>query len=298
MSQQRIQDFGSPLVAESMKLLAASFSDPGILDGNDFVVDAVDRLRINPGSSITDQGVIIIEDEIKTLEIENTSLATDYTVYYSHVDEDISGGVPAILTLLQGLFTDDQIDGVVLGYVRYPGGGIPLDSSHFDQPAPLKLGLVKPLRETADWKVPAVDNGYQITSTTGGAITVTNEFDISGSQPQMLTRFRNNSGSSGSVVLTFPFKVKSQRLATLEMIISTDINTLLTASFIDSNGTVTVLSPTFTGDPNLGLKSVEIGRGTIQDSNTLVYVQLDLQIANAREIVLQAIGLNEFNLPI
>lgn len=298
MSQKRIQDFGSPVVAKSFKLLSGAITNPGILEGNEFVVDAADRLRINPGKCVTGEGIIIIEDEIKLLTIQNTSIPQDYTIYYSHEDADISGGIAAILTMDSGLLTSDLISGCILGYVRYPGGGNPLNQSHFIQPPPLTIGTLIPTRENASWLVPIKSKDYMITSTSGASITLTDTWDLSGSKPEMYLKLRNNNLTSGTNILTFPFKVQDSSYGLLQMIIATDINALITPHFIDSAGAVIPLSSAFTGQSSFLLKSVEIPRTASQIANTLVYVQLEVTLAAAREAKIQALGLNMYSLPV
>ena len=299
MVQRRIQDFGSPVIASSLKSLNSAFVSSAILDGNNFVVDGTDRLRVNPGSAVTDGGVIIIEDEAKFLTITNTSVPVDYTIFYSHTDADISGGVSATLTLDTGLLTESVVAGGILGYVRYPGGAVPLATEHFIQPPILKIGDFKPTAENSDWLVPIKSQGFLTTSTSGSTIDVTDTWDISGTQPQMYVKFRNNTTSTGGVVVTFPFKVRERPFAILQFTIATDINVLVTPSFIDSAGTVSALVTTaFTNEPTLSLKTVDIPRAAVQTANTLVFVQIDISIAAAREFLLQSIGLNQFNLPV
>jgi hypothetical protein len=299
MSQKRIQDFGSPVVASSLKSLNQAFVTSAILNGNEFVVDGTDRLRINPGSAVTDEGVIIIEDEAKFLTITNTSVPVDYTVFYFHDDQDISGGVPAVLTLDTGLLTEADVSGVILGYVRYSGGAVPLATEHFIQPPLLKIGDFKPTVDNSDWLVPIRNQGYLVTTTTGSTIDITDTFDISGTSPEMFVKFRNNTGSTGGVILTFPFKVKERPYAILQTIIATDINVLMTASFVDTAGTVFALNTIpFTNETTLTLKTEDIPRQAVQTSNTIVYIQIDVSVAASREFLLQSIGLNQFNLPV
>lgn len=298
MTQKRIQDFGSPVVASSLKALNSAFVTSAILAGNEFIVDSANRLRINPGTAVTNQGVIIIEDEAKFLTITNTSVPVDYTIFYFHEDADVSGGVAAILTLDTGILTESDVSGVILGYVRYPGGGIPLAVEHFVQPPVLKIGDFKPTVDNADWVIPIRNQGYLVTTTTGSTIDITDTWDVSGTSPEMYVKFRNNTVSSGGLILTFPFKVKENPYAILQMIIATDINVLVTASFIDTAGTVFALNTiAFTNEPTLTLKTVDIPRQSVQTSNSIVYVQVDISIAAAREFLLQAIGLNQYNLP-
>lgn len=172
MSQKRIQDYGSPVVAMSLKALAGAVTSQGVLYGNEFIKDSTDRMRINPGACVTHQGVIIVEDEAKLLTIENSTSASDWTIYYSHEDEDISGGVVAELVKESGLLTNDVVKGCILGYVRYPGG-VQLDQTHFIQPAELKIGTLVPTKENAQWVMPIRNQGYCVTYTSGSTINIT-----------------------------------------------------------------------------------------------------------------------------
>jgi hypothetical protein len=298
MTQKRIQDFGSPVVASSLKKINSAFVPPGILKGFEFLADSPSRLRVNPGVALTNQGVLIIEDEFKYLTLVNTSTPVDYTVFYDHNDQDVSGGVAANLTIQQGLLTASVIKGVILGYIRYPGGATPLSSSHFIQQPPLQIGSVQPKRETADWLIPIKSKGYMVTGTTGGVITITDTFDISGSKPEMYVRFRNNALVSGAVTLTFPFKVNDLPYANLQMLIGTDVNASLTPSIIDSTGASESLGASFSGNPGLVLHTISIPRNLVQTPNSIIYLQLELSMAVNREVKIQALGLNTFNLPI
>ena len=299
MTQRRIQDFGTPVVASSLKNLSKAFVVGKILEGNEFVVDGTSRVRVNPGSAITHEGVIILEDEIKFIEIPNTSVPQDYTIFYSHVDADISGGTPAILTLDSGLLTEAVVEGVILGYVRYPGGAVPLAPEHFIQPPVLKIGDVNPTDDNERWVIPIRNHGYMVTTVSGGAIDITDTWNISATIPEMYVTFRNNTGVTGGIIITFPFKVRERRFSILQMTLGTDINALVTPSFIDSAGTVFALvtSP-FSSDPDLDLKTLDLPRESVQNANGLVYVQLDASMVAAREYRLQSIGLNQFNLPV
>jgi hypothetical protein len=369
MSQKRIQDYGSPIVAQSLKSLIDSITTAGILSGNEFIRDSRDRMRINPGACVTHQGVIIVEDEAKMLGIENTGSAVDYTIYYLHEDVDISGGVAAELVVDSKLLTSDVIKGCVLGYVRYPGGGVPLEQSHFIQPPPLKIGTVTPTKQNADWIFPIRNQGYIITQTSGATINITDggvetftPISITGNivngsnvitsipstlyllvgmvvtgsgipsnstilsidtatqvtisnnasatltgvslsaqspKPYLYLKARNNQLTTGSVTLSFPFKVSELPYALLQIILSTDISALVTPLFIDSVGEVSdPLNTGFTGQSEFLLKSVSIPRTTIQTPNTVVYLQLQITLASGKEARIQCLGLNTYNLPI
>lgn len=299
MAQRRIQDFGSPVTAANLKALASAFSGPAVLSGNTFVADGADRLRVNPGSSITDEGVVIIESEPRFLTVPNTSNPVDYTVYYLHNDADISGGIPAELIIDAQLLDNDSIEGVILGYVRYPGGGIPLSSAHFIQEPVVQLGEVSPKEDGGSWHYPIKNSGYLITSTSGAALNITDVFDVSGSQPEMFVRIRNNDTVTGSTTLTFPFKVGSQPFSRLELVIATEINATVTPLILDSNGdSFSLVTTPLTGDPGLELETLTIPREAIQTPNTTIYLQLQISLFASREVRIQALGLNTFNSPI
>ena len=298
MTQRRIQDFGSPIVASSLKKMNSSYTKAARLSGFAFSVDGPDRLRINPGTAVTNRGVLIIEDEPKFLNIVNTSSPTDYTVYYDHTDQDVTGGVAAALTLAAGLLTPAVVSGVILGYVRYPGSSAPLATSHFVQPPELQIGRVTPTKEDAHWIVPVNSADYLVTGSSGGAIDITSVWDISGTKPEMYMKFRNNSLSTGTKTIVIPFKVGGGPYALLQLALATDINAALTPSIIDSAGNTEVLSAAFSGTPALTLHSVVLPRTLTQTPNTLIYLQLQTQMAVGREVKLQALGLNTYNLPV
>lgn len=300
MSQKRIQDYGTPIVAKSLKTISSSLVQAAVLSGNEFVVDSSDRLKVGPGRAITNQGVIIIEDESKILTVPNTASAVDYTVYYSHVDQDISGGVSASLVIEPGIFTAEVIDGVILGYVRYPGSGVPLSGSMFIQPPQAKIGNITPTRGNSDFIVPINQMSYMVTSQSGGPLDITSTWDTSVvSSPQMYLKIRNNGLSTGSVTLTFPFKVKDNPFALLQGIFFADINAIISAFFVDSAGSTSALMLTpITGAPSLNFYYYDVPRTSVQNTNSLVYLQIVVQCSASREARIQAVGLNEYNLPV
>jgi hypothetical protein len=97
-------------------------------------------MQISAGSCLLPDGVLIIENEIKSLVIPISSLATDYTVIYQLEDTVTLGGSPAILRLLSGIKRqEDFTDATILGWIRYQGGSVPLSSSFFIQPSSLRI---------------------------------------------------------------------------------------------------------------------------------------------------------------
>jgi len=140
MSQRRVTIFGDLIDTSDMPEVISNIMSAGRLTGNDFIVAASDYMSITAGSCLLPDGVLVVEDEIKSLVIPNSSLATDYTVIYQLEDTMTLGGSPAVLRLLSGVKRQqDFSDGTILGWVRYPGGSVPLSASFFIQPSHLRI---------------------------------------------------------------------------------------------------------------------------------------------------------------
>lgn len=143
MAQDRKNIFGALIETEDMPRALSALSAPGRLEGMDFSVSAADLLQVSAGSCILPDGVVILEDEDREILVNNSSFAADYTVIYQLEDVRVLGGSPAQLRLLAGIHQqDDFTDSTVLGWIKYPGGSIPLSESHFIQPASIRLGNV------------------------------------------------------------------------------------------------------------------------------------------------------------
>lgn len=144
MTQHRYFDFGEPASASIFKEMLSGLTGKTVLSGGEISVASVvppaqpDRLVIQPvwialnSPRLTEQGtkraaVLMYEDEPKQLTVPTSSAAAKYTIVYRHTDADIFGGNAAVLTLDSGLLQNQNIDdGLVLGYVLYPGGGVGL----------------------------------------------------------------------------------------------------------------------------------------------------------------------------
>lgn len=300
MTQQRIQDYGSPVVAKNLKDLAnALTANSAVITGFKFTVAASNRVRIGPGKAITNQGVVIIEDEDRFVDIENTTNAVDYTIYYDHEDEDVSGGIAAQLIIVQGILAPQTISGTVLGYIKYPGGAAPLDVSHFVQSTPYNLSEYIPSRTNVPWLVP-INNNYIITDSTGQNLDRTDTWDdtTNPDNPEMYLKVRNNGISVGSMTLTFPFKVGTRPFSLVQLRALVETATVIQVFFIDSSGGISSISPGGLSESNaLTNYQLSIPTRANQEPNTIVYLQVQIQLVVNKEFRLQAVGLSEYNLP-
>lgn len=294
MVQRRIVDYGAPVIASTIKEMSASFITSAVLSGYRFSVESSNTLRVNPGVASTNEGVLIIEDESKFVEITNTSVSKDYTVYYEHTDVDITGGSAAELTKVEGLLTASDVNGVILGYVKYPGGGIPLSNSHFIQEPELAIGILRPNDFDGESIIPINQSSFLVNGTVG-TINVTTALDTS--PYSVYTKVRNNGLTSGSTSLVFPFKVGSQPFGKYQLRIATDVNTLITPEIVGTDN-VAYTFASISGLTNITYNEELIPKDVEQNQNELVYFKLNVQLAASREVKIQLVSLNSYGLPV
>lgn len=299
MVQTRIKDFAAPAYAEDLKSLTSALTTAGVMNGFKFQVDGPSRMRIEPGIAVTHQGIILVEDENQYETIENTSNSVDYTVYYSHVDSQVSGGVKANLRVTPGLFKAEDIEGVILGYVRYPGGGIPLNSAHFIQAPTLQLANYLPSRENVDWIVPINKAGYIKTNETGATLTVTDVFETSPTSVYLRVRNDNVVPGGGQLDLIFPFKVNSIPYSLVQFRMQIDNSVAVNVSLIDTSDTERALhTGQLQSQPSIYLFNLTIPREAILEANKMCYLKFHIDAPITRACKLQGVGLSIYNLPV
>lgn len=144
MVQTRIVEYGALVQSSDMPTVIANIMAPGRLEGMAFSATANNILSISPGTVLLPDGVMISEDQTKSLVINNTAFATNYTVTYQFQSADVIGGSPATLNLLTGIVKQESLsDSTVLGWILYPGGSVALDTSMFVQPRPVRVSPPK-----------------------------------------------------------------------------------------------------------------------------------------------------------
>lgn len=130
MTQKRYINFGTPADAAKTKAIVQQLAQGQLLRANAPLLSASppDQIVVSPHAVVFDSGMVLVEDESSLLEISTTSGSANYTIYYEHIDEDQIGGSAAILGITGGLHTS-IVDGIVLGWVVYPGGSVALDNT-------------------------------------------------------------------------------------------------------------------------------------------------------------------------
>jgi hypothetical protein len=151
---QRIQlAIGDPVDAETIQEILSSLAQPGVLLGFDLTVPGSGTLAVQPGAALTDSGVLIVEDEAITIPFSPTLSAGNFTLYYSYIPSNNFGGNPAVLVLQPGLFpADNFINGVVLGWLKYPGGSVQVNPETMYIPAPRIRLSISPLKRKNEFQ--------------------------------------------------------------------------------------------------------------------------------------------------
>lgn len=130
MSQKRFLNFGTTADAGKTKAIVQQLFGAQLLRGDVpfFSTLPPDQLIIQPHAVVFDSGLVLVEDEVVAVTVVTGSPSANYTIYYEHIDEDQIGGAAATLRTVGGLQTSIT-NGVVLGWVVYPGGAVPLDNT-------------------------------------------------------------------------------------------------------------------------------------------------------------------------
>lgn len=133
MSQERIWDFGVPFSAARARKITLALHNPGCYSGYDISVVGPDTIELSSGGFLmTPDGVVITETSpIRLRQFPLPVAPTDFTITCRHTDNGEIGGTLAIYRIELGLFASGSLsDGVVLGWINYPGAGVPFNESH------------------------------------------------------------------------------------------------------------------------------------------------------------------------
>jgi hypothetical protein len=143
MAQERYYNYGGTASNVAENLLHGTLNTKGVYLGMDLSANSDNNVQIATGAALQPDGVMWRETDPVNLVFSAPGTATEYTVYATHDDRNILGGVAVTYTLDDtGLFTDtDLTNGVVLGWIYHPGGGLPLIDDYI-QSAPKQVSSV------------------------------------------------------------------------------------------------------------------------------------------------------------
>jgi len=153
MSETRYHDYGRFIQAEDQNAVQLTYFEAGVLSGNDLSMSAdKSRLQMAAGAVSTADGVVISNDAQRTLEVTPQADATIWTIAQYHDFTLEAGGFGSTYALVEltdggspifGLASDLSSQGVVLGWIRYPGGSVDFED-YMLHPAP-SLRVLNPL---------------------------------------------------------------------------------------------------------------------------------------------------------
>jgi hypothetical protein len=175
--QKRYLDSGTPYTWEAWCALHANMAYPGVYSGLDLSPASTGDLQLAAGSFLIPVGILVVETASFTLPIAGfpPALATDYTVYsrYQPVALGLTGGGPVTYGITASLLSSPPYpDSIILGWIRHPGGGIPLYTSMVTS-AP-KLNPWNLLRLAIDQRpIRLTPPQFQVTLGTGTNHTIT-----------------------------------------------------------------------------------------------------------------------------
>jgi hypothetical protein len=143
--QTRFYNYGQTYNSAQHNDARFGVTAPGPYRGFGLSADATNNIVIAAGYGALHDGYVWKEDGDNLVDFSAYILpgAADYTICAVHVDRQILGGATVTYEVRAGIaFT--ILDGVVLGWVRYPGGAIPLATAHLQKAPNLLLSSYGP----------------------------------------------------------------------------------------------------------------------------------------------------------
>ena len=236
MAQQRFINFGDTVLADRINGISTALVESGVLSGAAFSKFDTETLAVGP-SSIMLPTLLMKESASTNILIPLTPGAKDYTIVYEHLNQSVQGGVAAQLLLKEGIFSfDDLENNVVIGWVRYPGGSVPLDERFFIE-AP-KLQATNPTTFPSDILLPAYLDKIHVQSETPipGSITQTDVWD--NVNLRAFLELENTSASIQTIQHLFPFVVITTPPERLIAEVSAELGASVSIELLSEDGTV------------------------------------------------------------
>lgn len=244
MAQTRYVNFGDTVLAQRINEISTSIVVPAVLSGASLSVGLGGKsVDISPHKVMLNE-LLLIEDATTNLVVAPTLPVdpTDYTIVYEHNNQQVQGGVPAILLIREGLVGfDSSPNTVVLGWIRWPGSGTALQQEMFIE-AP-KLQITNPSVFPADTVVPPfVPRIYVRAETPGtGATTTQDVFDSaafeSGAIGAAHMELDNTSASINSITHLFPFVAGIEAPNRVIIEANVPLGGTVSVSLVDEEGT-------------------------------------------------------------
>lgn len=288
---------GAPVVAADIQEILTFIANPGILQGMDLIAANASAIGMTPGAALTDSGIIIYETEQQTLPFTASVNSANYTIYYSYTPNNNYGGQTAQLSLQNGLIAPSNFsNGVLLGWLVYPGGSIQLNGSMFIS-AP-RLKLTEPVVKVQGnflMSYPPFSSKLIQSSLVGPQPSISDLWDGTNNLPY--SQWINPSGSLSTSIYNLPFNVPYEGLGQIQIECQTQTGSMLTATILRRSGQVIVPTPiNFFTNTAMQKQILSIPQG-ILNANEDVVLQLRFEIQPTYSIIVRSIGLSCYTEP-
>ncbi len=299
MAQRRFINFGDTVLAERINEISTAIVAPGVLSGGEFTLFDASTLSVG-ANSVMLQTLLLVEDTTTLVPIPLTSDATDYTVVYEHMNTNVLGGIPAQIVLLEGIFAFGALeDTVVLGWVLYPGGSVPLNTAFFIE-AP-KLQIRNPTSFPSDVLIPPYLDTIHVQDETPNPGTIAQADQYEPAQTRAFLELENTSSVIETIVHFFPFIAKLAPPQRLILEASSELGTSLTAELVAEDGTVfQAENSTITNTSNLfefrEMRVLNLDASKFQP-NRPYFVSVTSQLNTGRKVFISIVGTNVNFLP-
>ena len=299
MSQKRYTDFGSLRSAEQFNAIVKNLTKPGILQGGSFSIVGSDKVHIAPITLVTENGVIISESETQIITVTNTSSAKNYTIYYEHINSEILGGSKATLLVKDGHSKQsDLANAVVIGYVKYPGGSVPLATSHLYSPANIALDSNKVAEfSPAETRLPPFETKW-IPAAPGSPFSMLTKYDTT--QFLSYTQLENAGSSVTTHSFYLPGFVYKEQAGLVSLYVDAEFGASVVVKLVASTGTVIsdILSTSINNTSGFKLYNLIFANNSTDFVKNKPYtIRLDITLNAGKKIKFAAIGSSVYNLP-
>jgi len=178
MAQKRYTDRGRPYDHEAWRALYRNTFSPGVYSGFSLSpsITSASQVVVAPGALMLPTGIVVVEDSEVTIQMSGTfppSLATTYTLFTMHSEAAVGliGGEAMTYGSIASELTEQPDDGVILGWIRHPGGSVALAQSHITNAPKYAPSIVaqdavarRPISVSAPNLVTTLGQGVSLTS--------------------------------------------------------------------------------------------------------------------------------------
>lgn len=310
MAQQRFINFGDTVLAQRINEISTAIVVPAVLEGAEMSVGLGGKsVNIAPHKVMLNE-LLLIEDATINLVVGETLPVdpTDYTVVYEHNNQQVQGGVPALLLIREGLIGFDTIPNtVVVGWIRWTGVGTALQPEMFIE-AP-KLQITNPSEFPADTIVPPFVSRVYVRSESpiAGAIVITDVFNVvafdAGQAGAAHMDLDNQSSSINTIIHLFPFVSGLQTPNRVIIEANVPLGGNVTVSLVDEEGTeyIAISNGSITNTASqFEFREVQILNvdTTKFAQNRPYYVQVTTQLNPGKQAQISIVGASSNFLPI